>query len=52
MPDNFINKEGNNVTDDFKFYVSPLVGSGFPVAHRIRAPKAPKILNYRKTVGE
>ena len=27
MPDNFINKEGNNVTDDFKFYVSPLVGS-------------------------
>ena len=40
MPDNFINKEGNNVTDDFKFYVSPLVGSGFPVAHRIRAPSS------------
>ena len=52
MPDHFINKEGNNVTDAFKYYLSPLVGSNFPVAHRIRAPKAPKILDYRKTVGE
>lgn len=52
MPEHFINKEGNNVTDDFKFYVRPLIGSGFSTAHRIRAPKAPKILKDRKTVCE
>lgn len=45
MPDEFINAAGNNVTDAFKFYARPLVGSGFPAAHRIRAPKAPKILH-------
>lgn len=47
MPDNFINKEGNGVTDAFKFYVRPLLGSGFPTAYRIRAPYAPKILNKK-----
>jgi ATP-dependent phosphofructokinase / diphosphate-dependent phosphofructokinase len=45
MPDEFINASNNNVTDDFKFYVRPLMGSGLPTTHRIRAPKAPKILN-------
>ncbi len=44
MPDEFINKEGNNVTDAFKFYVRPLLGSGLHSAERLRAPKAPKIL--------
>ncbi|MGE5583666.1 MAG: 6-phosphofructokinase [Bacillota bacterium] len=44
MPDEFINKEGNNVTDAFKFYVRPLLGSGLQSAERLRAPKAPKIL--------
>ncbi|MCB5230657.1 MAG: 6-phosphofructokinase [Candidatus Cloacimonas sp.] len=45
MPKEFINAEGNNVTDAFIKYVTPLVGSGLPEAYRIRAPKVPKILN-------
>lgn len=44
MPNEFINSEGNNVTDSFKFYLRPLLGSGFTSAHRLRAPMAPKIL--------
>lgn len=43
MPDEFINAEGNNVTDKFHAYCRPLVGSGFPETHRIRAPRVPKI---------
>lgn len=45
MPDEFINAAGNNVTDAFKFYLRPLVGSGFPSAHRLRAPMAPKLIH-------
>lgn len=45
MPDNFINEEGNNVTDDFKHYVIPLLGKNMPQSYRLRAPKAEKILN-------
>jgi ATP-dependent phosphofructokinase / diphosphate-dependent phosphofructokinase len=45
MPDEFINLSANNVTDAFKFYVRPLLGSGLESAHRIRAPRVPKILN-------
>lgn len=45
MPEEFINLAGNNVTDAFKFYVRPLLGSGLESAHRIRAPRVPKILN-------
>ncbi|MGV8146319.1 MAG: 6-phosphofructokinase [Alkaliphilus sp.] len=45
MSGDFINKEGNGVTNAFKFYLRPLVGSGFPVAHRLRAPMADKIVN-------
>lgn len=45
MPDHFINPEGNHVTDAFRYYVRPLVGSGLPVARRLKAPMAPKILN-------
>jgi 6-phosphofructokinase 1 len=47
MPDNFINAKGNHVTDDFIYYVRPLLGSGFPTAHRLRAELAPKILNKK-----
>ena len=43
MPDHFINADGNNVTDDFHHYCRPLVGSGFPEPHRLRAPRVPKI---------
>lgn len=48
MPDEFINAEGNHVTDAFKFYVRPLLGSGLGSAARLRAPKAPKILNVER----
>lgn len=44
MPDEFINIAGNNVTDAFKYYARPLVGSGFPQPSQLRAPMAPKIL--------
>ncbi len=45
MPDSFINEEGNNVTEEFKNYLRPLLGSNMPEAHRLRAPKVLKILN-------
>ena len=45
MPDEFINKEGNNVTDAFKFYLQPLLGSDMPAASMLRAPRAEKILH-------
>lgn len=44
MPDNFINSTGNGITDEFKYYLRPLIGSGYPVAHRLRAPKVGKLL--------
>jgi 6-phosphofructokinase 1 len=44
MPDNFINKQSNNVTDAFRIYLRPLLGSGFPDTHRLRAPRVKKIL--------
>ncbi len=43
MPDNFINAEGNGVTQDFHAYCRPLLGSGLPESHRLRAPKVPKL---------
>lgn len=45
MPDEFINSSGNGVTDDFKYYLRPLLGSGFPTAHRLRAPNVGKLLD-------
>jgi 6-phosphofructokinase 1 len=44
MPSEFINVSKNNVTDAFKFYARPLLGSGFHQASRLRAPMAEKIL--------
>lgn len=43
MPDEFINPEGNNVTEAFKYYLKPLLGSAMPEASRLRAPMADKI---------
>ena len=43
MPDEYINAEGNNVTEAFYQYVRPLLGSGLPTASRLRAPLVPKI---------
>jgi 6-phosphofructokinase 1 len=45
MPAEYINSEGNGVTDEFKYYLRPLIGSGFPVAHRLRAPRVGKLLD-------
>lgn len=44
MPDEFINAEGNGVTDAFIRYVKPLVGP-LPVAKRFSAPPVAKVLN-------
>ena len=45
MPDEFINAQGNNVTEAFKYYLTPLLGSNMPSASMLRAPKAEKILH-------
>ena len=45
MPDHFINETGNNVTDAFRYYVRPLLGSGLQSAQRLRAPKVSRILS-------
>ncbi len=47
MPDKFINEEGNHVTEAFRYYLLPLLGSDMPQAHRIRAPKVAKKLNRK-----
>jgi 6-phosphofructokinase 1 len=44
MPDNFINAEGNGVTEAFRQYCRPLLGSNLPEPHRLRAPVVSKIL--------
>lgn len=44
MPDEFINASGNHITDAFKFYLRPLLGSGLGSATHLRAPRAEKIL--------
>ncbi|MBZ9623008.1 6-phosphofructokinase [Clostridium sp. FP2] len=44
MPDAFINSACNNVTEAFLNYARPLLGSDMHYAHRLRAPKIPKIL--------
>ena len=43
MPDEFINAAGNNVTDAFKYYLRPLLGSNMLEASHLRAPIAEKI---------
>ncbi len=43
MPDEFINTEGNNVTDAYKQYLRPLLGSNMPEAARFRAPAVKKL---------
>lgn len=44
MPDEFINEEGNHVTEAFRSYVRPLLGSDFPVVARLRAPMVEKLV--------
>ncbi|MBF0180872.1 MAG: 6-phosphofructokinase [Magnetococcales bacterium] len=47
MPDIFINAQGTDVTDAFKFYLTPLLGSGMPESFRLRAPRVPRILTAK-----
>ena len=44
MPDEFINAEGNGVTEAFIKYVRPLVGT-LPVAKRFSEPPVAKVLS-------
>ncbi|SMC79818.1 6-phosphofructokinase [Sporomusa malonica] len=44
MPDEFVNNEGNHVTDAFKYYVRPLLGAGLQIPSHLRAPRVPKLL--------
>jgi 6-phosphofructokinase 1 len=47
MEDGFLNAAGNDVTDAFRLYVRPLLGSGMPDAFRLRPNNVPKVLNKR-----
>lgn len=44
MPDEYINKDGNHITDAFRAYVRPLLGSNLPKAGRLRAPMVEKLV--------
>jgi len=48
MPKEFLSAEGNDTTWEYYNYGRPLLGSGFPNVHRIRAPKVAKILKNGK----
>lgn len=44
MPEHFINKEGNHITEAFRKYLRPLVGEERFFAQHLRAPQVQKIL--------
>jgi ATP-dependent phosphofructokinase / diphosphate-dependent phosphofructokinase len=44
MPDEFIAESGTDVTDAFRLYLRPLLGSGMPDAYRLRQNLVPKVL--------
>ncbi|MFO1271754.1 MAG: 6-phosphofructokinase [Rubrivivax sp.] len=44
MEDEFINAAGTDVTDAFRLYLRPLLGSGMPDAYRLRPNPVPKVL--------
>ena len=43
MEDAFISASGTDVTDAFRLYLRPLLGSGMPDAYRLRPNRVPKI---------
>ncbi|MDD2716492.1 MAG: 6-phosphofructokinase [Candidatus Wallbacteria bacterium] len=47
MPEDFYDPLKKDVTEKFYIYCRPLLGSGFPQPHRLRAPKVAKILNKK-----
>ena len=44
MEDEFISANGTDVTDAFRLYLRPLLGSGMPDAFRLRPNPVPKVL--------
>jgi ATP-dependent phosphofructokinase / diphosphate-dependent phosphofructokinase len=45
MEDEFIAESGTDVTDAFRMYLRPLLGSGMPDAFRLRPNAVAKVLN-------
>ena len=44
MDDEFINASGTDVTDAFRLYLRPLLGSGMPDAYRLRPAPVARVL--------
>ena len=44
MEDEFITPSGTDITDAFRMYLRPLLGSGMPDAYRLRVNRVAKIL--------
>ncbi|MFC5459513.1 6-phosphofructokinase [Massilia niabensis] len=45
MEDEFISESGTDVTDAFRLYLRPLLGSRMPDAFRLRGARVPKVLD-------
>jgi len=45
MEDEFLSPSGADVTEAFRAYLRPLLGSGLPDAYRLRPNKVAKVLN-------
>lgn len=45
MPDEYINSDGTHVTDAYRYYLRPLLGSGLQSSAHLRAPQVTRILN-------
>ncbi len=48
MEDEFIAPDGTDVTDAYRLYLRPLLGSGMPDAYRLRSNRVDKILKAAK----
>ena len=52
MPDEFVSDCGTHVTDAFRLYLRPLLGSGMPNAFRLRNYMVPKILKAESEAAQ
>ena len=50
MPDEFIAASGTGITDAFRMYLRPLLGSGMPEAYRLRLNPVDRILRRAATL--
>ena len=48
MDEAFIAKSGTDITEAFRMYLRPLLGSNLPEAFRLRAPPVEKVLNSKR----